>query len=42
GLQHLDGVQATQYARMRHDTASDGSDIMRTTRQQYLLKQLIH
>lgn len=42
GLQHLDGVQATQYARMRHDSASDGSDIMRTTRQQYLLKQLIH
>lgn len=41
GLQHLDGVQATQYARMRHDIASDGSDIMRTTRQQYLVKQLI-
>lgn len=42
GMQHLDGRLATQYARMRHDTASDGSDIMRTTRQQYLIKQLIH
>lgn len=42
GLRHLDGVTATQYARMRHDTASDGSDIMRTTRQQYLVKQLVH
>ncbi|WP_427876692.1 LCP family protein [Gardnerella sp. 2492-Sm] len=41
GLQHLDGRQATQYARMRHDTMSDGSDIMRTTRQQYLVKQLV-
>ena len=42
GMQHLDGRLATQYARMRHDTASDGSDIMRTTRQQYLIKQLLH
>lgn len=42
GMQHLDGRLATQYARMRHDTASDGSDIMRTTRQQYLIKQLVH
>ena len=42
GMQHLNGRLATQYARMRHDTASDGSDIMRTTRQQYLIKQLVH
>lgn len=42
GMQHLNGRLATQYARMRHDTASDGSDIMRTTRQQYLIKQLLH
>ena len=41
-MQHLNGRLATQYARMRHDTASDGSDIMRTTRQQYLIKQLMH
>ncbi|WP_258004254.1 LCP family protein [Gardnerella vaginalis] len=42
GMRHLNGVTATQYARMRHDSASDGSDIMRTTRQQYLIKQLVH
>lgn len=41
GMHHLDGTTATQYARMRHGTASDGSDTMRTTRQQYLIKQLI-
>ncbi|RBP98107.1 transcriptional regulator [Bifidobacterium aemilianum] len=41
GLQHLDGIKATQYARMRHGTGTDGSDIMRTTRQQYLIKELI-
>ncbi|AKV55142.1 transcriptional regulator [Bifidobacterium actinocoloniiforme DSM 22766] len=42
GLQHLDGTQATQYARMRHGTGTDGSDIMRTTRQQYLIKSLMN
>ncbi|WP_236632639.1 LCP family protein [Bifidobacterium xylocopae] len=42
GLQHLDGTQATQYARMRHGSGSDGSDIMRTTRQQYLVKSLMN
>ncbi|MFT8704043.1 LCP family protein [Bifidobacterium aquikefiricola] len=41
GLQHLNGTQATQYARMRHGTGTDGSDIMRTTRQQYLVKALL-
>ena len=41
GLHHLNGTQATQYARMRHGTGTDGSDIMRTTRQQYLVKELI-
>ena len=41
GVQHLDGLTATQYARMRHGTGTDGSDTMRTTRQQYLIKRLI-
>lgn len=41
GMQHLNGTLATQYARTRHATNTDGSDIMRTTRQQYLLKTLI-
>ncbi len=40
GWRHLDGLQATEYARMRHGTGTDGSDIMRTTRQQYLIKSL--
>ncbi|MBH9984863.1 LCP family protein [Bifidobacterium asteroides] len=42
GLHHLDGTQATEYARMRHGTGADGSDIMRTTRQQYLVKSLVN
>lgn len=42
GLQHLDGVQATQYARIRHGLNTDGSDIMRTVRQQHLVKALMH
>lgn len=42
GLHHLDGTQATEYARMRHGTGADGSDIMRTTRQQYLIKSLVN
>lgn len=42
GLRHLDGTSATQYARMRHGTGTDGSDIMRTTRQQYLVKTLVN
>ncbi|MBW3093174.1 LCP family protein [Bifidobacterium sp. 82T10] len=41
GIHHLDGTQATQYARMRKGTGTDGSDIMRTTRQQYLIKRLV-
>lgn len=41
GWQHLDGTTATQYARMRHGTVTDGSDIQRTARQQYLVKQLL-
>ena len=40
GMQHLDGTQATQYARTRY-TLGDGSDTARTTRQQYLIKQLM-
>ena len=40
GWQHLDGTAATQYARMRHG-AGDGSDVQRTARQQYLVKQLL-
>lgn len=42
GWQHLDGTTGTQYARVRHgEGVGDGSDIMRTARQQYLIKQLI-
>ncbi|WP_238549841.1 LCP family protein [Bifidobacterium bombi] len=41
GMNHMDGITATTYARMRHGTGTDGSDIMRTTRQQYLVKELI-
>lgn len=41
GMQHLDGMAATQYARVRY-SVGDGSDIMRTTRQQYLIKQLLN
>lgn len=41
GLNHLDGLQATQYARMRHGTGTDGSDLSRTTRQQYIVKRVI-
>ncbi|MCI1914551.1 MAG: LCP family protein [Bifidobacteriaceae bacterium] len=41
GMQHLNGNLATQYARLRHGIG-DGSDIMRTTRQQYLIKALIN
>lgn len=40
GYQHLDGRNGTQFARLRHGLG-DGSDIMRTARQQYLVKQLI-
>lgn len=40
GLHHLNGVQATQYARIRHGLG-DGSDVMRTIRQQYLIKMLL-
>ncbi len=40
GLNHLDGQNATQYARIRHGLG-DGSDVMRTVRQQYLIKMLI-
>ena len=42
GMNHLDGLTATQYARTRHATGTDGSDTMRTTRQQYLIKQLFN
>lgn len=42
GMHHLDGTQATQYARMRKGTGTDGSDVMRTTRQQYLIKQIVN
>lgn len=41
GFQHLDGTQATQYARTRYVTGTDGTDIMRTTRQQYLVRKLL-
>lgn len=41
GMHHLDGTTATQYARVRHGIG-DGSDIMRTVRQQYLIKALMN
>ena len=41
GLHHLNGLEATQYARTRHATGTDGTDVMRTTRQQYLIKKLV-
>lgn len=40
GLHHLGGLQATQYARVRHGLG-DGTDVMRTVRQQYLIKMLL-
>jgi LCP family protein required for cell wall assembly len=40
GYQHLNGRNGTQFARLRHGLG-DGSDIMRTARQQYLIKQLL-
>lgn len=40
GFQHLDGITATQYARVRHGSDSDGSDLIRTVKQQYLIKEL--
>jgi len=40
GLHQLDGLSATQYARTRY-SMGDGSDVQRTTRQQYLIKQLL-
>lgn len=40
GLNHLNGTDATQFARVRHGLG-DGSDIMRTVRQQYLIKMLL-
>lgn len=41
GWQHLDGTTATQYARRRHGADTDGTDMERTARQQYLVKQLL-
>ena len=41
GMHHLNGVEATNYARRRHGSDTDGSDIMRTTRQQYLIKSVL-
>lgn len=41
GMHHMDGTTATQYARTRHATGTDGSDTMRTTRQQYLIKRIV-
>ena len=42
GVRRMDGTQATQYARVRHGVSgADGSDIMRTIRQQWLVKAII-
>ncbi|QGQ20917.1 LytR family transcriptional regulator [Cellulomonas sp. JZ18] len=40
GLHRLDGTTALQYARARHGTGLDGSDIMRAGRQQQLIANL--
>ncbi|WP_309134394.1 LCP family protein [Cellulomonas sp.] len=40
GRHRLDGVTALQYARARHGTGLDGSDIMRAGRQQQLIANL--
>jgi len=40
GPQHLNGVQALQFARARHVTGSDGSDTSRIDRQQQLMGAL--
>lgn len=40
GQHRLDGVTALQYARARHGTGLDGSDIMRAGRQQQLIANL--
>lgn len=42
GVHKLNGLDATQYARVRHGVdGADGSDIMRTVRQQTVIKALI-
>lgn len=42
GIHKLNGVDATQYARVRHGVeGADGSDIMRTVRQQTVVKALL-
>ena len=42
GVHKLNGLDATQYARVRHGVdGADGSDIMRTVRQQTVVKALI-
>ena len=42
GWDHLNGLQATEYSRVRHGIGvGDGSDIMREARQQYLIKMIL-
>lgn len=42
GVRRMDGTQATQYARVRHGVSgANGSDIMRTIRQQWLVKAIL-
>lgn len=42
GWDHLNGLQATEYSRVRHGIGvGDGSDIMREARQQYLVKMIL-
>lgn len=41
GYRHLDRIKAAQYTRIRHGSGTDGIDIMRVTRQQYLVKELL-
>lgn len=42
GMNRMDGVTATQYARVRHGVeGADGSDLMRTVRQQSVIRALL-
>ena len=42
GLQHLDGLAALSYARMRKAEGDNDSDIKRTSRQRYMIEQLLN
>ena len=42
GMRRMNGTEATQYARVRHGVeGADGGDVMRTVRQQWLVKAVL-